>query len=119
MQFGMGLQELTYLGRPVRRELVDDHVDIFASWLVDHDIGEDRDKLGRSVSLGGATKYLTGLGVECCVQRARAVTAVLKAMRLGTPRRERQDRADPVPEERSSHRRKRRPHAAAGSDTTR
>ena len=67
-------------------------MDLFAARLVDHDVGEEGDELGRSVPLGGLAEHLAGLGVEGRIERQGAVAVVLKAMAFGAARGERQDR---------------------------
>jgi len=57
-------------------------VDLFATWLVDHDVGEERDELRRGVPRGGLTQNLAGLGVERGVQRQGTVAEVLEAVTL-------------------------------------
>ena len=86
-----GQEVLDALGL-VRREIVGDHVDLFAARLVDHDVGQERDELGRGVPRGGLAQHLAGLGVEGGVQRQRAVAVVLEAVPLGAPGRQRQHR---------------------------
>jgi len=84
-------QEVFDLLTLVRREIVRDHMDLLAAWLVDHDVGEECDELRGSVPLCSFAQHLAGLGVEGGVQRERAVTEVLKAVPLGPARGERQD----------------------------
>ena len=76
----------------VSREVVGDHMDLFAARLVDHDVGEEGDELRRGMSLGGLAQHLAGLGVEGGIERQGAVTEVLKAMAFRPARGERQDR---------------------------
>jgi hypothetical protein len=81
----MSIQKIVDLPRLMGREIVANHVDIFAARLVDDDVREERDKLRRRVSLA---EYLACLGVERRVQGQRAVPGVLKAVPLGASRRE-------------------------------
>ncbi len=76
----------------VRREVIGDHVDLFAPRLIDHDVGEEGDELRRGVPIGSLAQHLAGLGVEGCVKRQRAVPEILKAMPFGSSRGERQHR---------------------------
>ena len=54
------------LDRPalVSREIVGDDVDLFATGLVDDDVGEESDELGGGVSRGGLAEHFTGLRIE-------------------------------------------------------
>ena len=74
------------------REVIGDHVDLFAARLIGDDIREERDELGRGVPSGRLSQDFTGLGIERSVQRQRAVPEVLEAVPLGAARRERQHR---------------------------
>src|SRR6218665_991150 len=76
----------------VCREVVDDDVNFLAARLMGHDVGEEGDELGRGMPRGGLAQNFTGLGIEGGVQRERSMPEVLKAMTLGTPRRDRQHR---------------------------
>ncbi len=76
----------------VSREVIGDHVDLFAAGLIDHDVGQEGDKLRGRVPLGGLAKHLAGLGVEGHIQRQGTVTEVSKAMAFKSARRERQHR---------------------------
>src|SRR6218665_1078560 len=76
----------------VCREVVDDDVNFLAAPLMGHDVGEEGDELGRGMPRGGLAQHFTSLGIEGGVQRERSMPEVLKAMTLGTPRRERQNR---------------------------
>ena len=87
----LGEERIDSLGL-VRREVVGDHMDLFALALVHHEVGQKRDELRRGVTLSGLAQHLAGLGVERCVQRERAVAEVLKSMAFGTPRRQGQHR---------------------------
>ena len=86
--FQEGFDRLTLVGR----EVVGDHVDLFAPGLVDDDVGEEGDKLSRGVPLGGLAQHLAGLGVEGRIERQGAVTEILKAVALRPTGGERQDR---------------------------
>src|SRR6218665_1475137 len=74
------------------REVGDDDVNFLAARLMRHDGGEEGDELGRGMPRAGLAQHFTGLGIEGGVQRERSMPEVLKAMTLGTPRRERQHR---------------------------
>ena len=64
MNLGMQRQEIRYGSALMSREIVSDHMDLFAAGLIDHDIGEERGKLGRRVSVRCFAQHLAGLGVE-------------------------------------------------------
>src|SRR6218665_4214598 len=76
----------------VCREVVDDGVNFLAARLMGHDVGEAGDELGRGMPRGGLAQHFTGLGIEGGGQRERSMPEGLKAMTVGTPRRERQRR---------------------------
>jgi hypothetical protein len=57
-------------------------MDLFATRLVEYDLGEKGDELRRGVPRGGSSQYLAGLGVESGVEGKRAVAIVLKAVPL-------------------------------------
>src|SRR5260221_10623977 len=82
----MSIQKVVDLSRLVSREVVGNHVDLFAARLVDDDVGQERDELRRCVSHGRLAEYLACLGVERRVQGQRAVPEVLKAVSLGASR---------------------------------
>jgi hypothetical protein len=65
----MRFEELLDRRALVRREVVSDHMDLFAARLIDHNVGEEGDKLGRGMPLGGLAEHLAGLGVEGCIER--------------------------------------------------
>ena len=81
----MGMQEGLDMGGLVRREIVEDHVNLLAAWLMRHDVGEERDELSGGMACGRSPEHLTGLRVECRVERERAVAGVLKAVPFGAP----------------------------------
>src|ERR1700682_2594379 len=83
----LGQKWLDALGL-VRREVVSDDVNFLALGLVNHDVSEKRDELRRGMPLRRLAQYLAGLGVECGVQRQRAVAVVLEAMAFGASRRQ-------------------------------
>jgi len=58
------LEELGDLAGLVRREIIGDHVDFFAPWLVDDDIGQKRNELSRGVARGGLAEDFPGPSVE-------------------------------------------------------
>ena len=91
MQVNPGVRRQEVLDRCARvgREVVGDYVDLLATRLVDHDVGEERDELGGGVPRRRFAEHLAGLRIEGGIQRQRAVTKVLKAMAFGPARRER------------------------------
>lgn len=48
----------------VRREVVGDHVDLFAARLISHNVGEEGYELGRGVVGCGLAQHLTSPGIE-------------------------------------------------------
>src|SRR5229473_3801332 len=92
MNLRMSIQKVVDLPRLMGREVVGNHVNLFAARLVDDDVRQERDELRRRVSHGRLAEHLACLGVERRVQGQRAVPKVLKAVPLGTSRREWQHR---------------------------
>src|SRR5450631_3482697 len=82
----MPFQELSHLRGLVGREVVGDHVDLFAARLIHNDIGEEGNELRRSMTRRGLAEHFARFGVERRVQRQRAVSVVLKTMPLRAPR---------------------------------
>jgi len=80
----------------VRREVVDNHMDLFAAGLVDHDVGEERDEFSAGRVRCSLTQHLAGLGVERSIEGKRAVPEVLETVTLEAPRRKRQYRVLPI-----------------------
>src|SRR6218665_1099914 len=74
------------------REVVDDDVIFLAARPPAGGLGEDGGEPGRGRPRGGLAPHFPSLGIEGGVQRERSMPEVLKAMTLGTPRRERQHR---------------------------
>jgi hypothetical protein len=66
----------------VSREVVGNDVDLFAARLIDHDVGEEGDKLRGRVPFSGLAEHLIGLGVEGRIERQGSMTKVLKAVPL-------------------------------------
>jgi hypothetical protein len=62
------------------REVIGDHVDLLASRLVDHDVSQEGDELGRAVARGGLAQHFAGLGVEGHAQRQRSMPIVLSKL---------------------------------------
>jgi hypothetical protein len=68
------------------------NVDLPGGRLVDDDVCQEGDELRRSVPRRRLAPHFTGSGVECRVQRQRAMTIILKAVPLRSAGRQRQDR---------------------------
>src|SRR6202030_2054665 len=92
----MRLQKVFDLSGFVRREIVGDHVDLFAPGLVDDDVDEEGDELGRGVPGCCLAQHLYRAGVEGCVERERAMPVLLQPMPLRAARGERQDRIEAI-----------------------
>src|SRR5258708_29544728 len=60
--------------------------------LIGHDVSQESHELRRGMTGGCLAQHLSSLGVECGIQRQRAVPEVLKAMTFSTARRQRQYR---------------------------
>jgi hypothetical protein len=90
MNFGvLGQEFMDSLGL-VRREVIGNHVNLFALGLIGHDVCQERDELCRGVSFSRLAQHLARPGVESRVERQRAMTEVFKAVALGASRRKRQ-----------------------------
>src|SRR5213595_3045766 len=83
----LGEEGIDLLGL-VRREVVGNDVNLFAPRLVHHDVGEKGYEFSRGVAACRLAQNLTGLSVERCVQRQRAMAVVLEAVALGATRRQ-------------------------------
>src|SRR6185436_20892654 len=92
MNAWMCCQELIDALGFVRRKVVGNDMDLFASRLIDYKVGQKRDELGRGMTFRGLPQHLTSLGVEGCVQRQRAMPVVLETVALGPTWRQRQHR---------------------------
>ena len=64
MNLGMHCQEVRDRPALVSREVVGDHMDLFAAGLIDHNVCEERGELRRGVPRSGFTEHLASLGVE-------------------------------------------------------
>ncbi len=71
----------------VRGEIVEHHMNLLGPSGTRHQAFEESDELLAGVPSRRHALHLTGLHVESCVQRQRAVAIVLKAVPFGAPRR--------------------------------
>jgi hypothetical protein len=92
----MSIQELLHSASLVRREVVEDHVDLSPSGLRSDQLREEGDELIAGVALNGLAVDLSAERVERGVERQGAVTVVLEPMSLETSRTEGQDRIEAV-----------------------
>src|SRR5829696_10439110 len=96
MDVWMGLEKrLDFLGL-VRREVIDNDVDLAPPRLGVDDVVEEVDEGVAGVPRNGLTDDLTSPDVQRDVQRERAVTVILKAVPLRAPGRQRQYRIQPI-----------------------
>ena len=51
----------------MRREVIGDHVDLFAARLISYDVSEKRDEFGRGVACRGLAQDLASLGIKGCI----------------------------------------------------
>lgn len=63
----------------VSRDVVGNHVGFFAARLVDCDIGQEGNELGRAMARGGHAQHIAGLGVEGGVPGQRSMTESVAA----------------------------------------
>jgi hypothetical protein len=82
VNIGVAIQELGDLLGFVSRQVIGDHVDLPGRGLVDDDVGQEGNERRRSVPRRRLAQHLSGSGVECRIQRQRAMTMVLKAVPL-------------------------------------
>ena len=61
----MGPQEGLDVGGLVRREIVEDHVNLLVARLMRHDVGKERDELSGGMACDRSPEHFTGLSVEC------------------------------------------------------
>ena len=74
----------------VRREVVEDDVDLAAGMTTGDDLGEEADKFLARVARRRLAAHLASLRVQGGVERERAVALVLEAVALGASGRQRQ-----------------------------
>jgi len=87
---GVLSQEVRHSRGLVRREIIGNHMNLFAAWLARHDVGQKGDELLGGMAHGGLSEYFAGLGIEGCVERQRAVPVIFEPMPFCPPRRQRQ-----------------------------
>ncbi len=75
---GVVLQEGLNLGCFVRRQVVQDDVDLLFGWAGIHHLAEKLHKLLTGVMCGGLALDLTGFNVQRGIQRKRGVTIVFR-----------------------------------------
>jgi hypothetical protein len=96
MHTRMGIEErLDALGF-VRREVIDNHMDLTPARLGRDQLGQEVDERGTGMPRHGLADDLAGAGVERGIQREGAMPVVLEAVTFGTAGRERQDRVQAV-----------------------
>ena len=91
----MRIQEHLDCFRLVRRQVVDNHVDL-ASSMRRHDIAEKRDECGARVPGHRLADDLSGLRIQCRVERQCAVAEIFEPVTFGTAWRQRQHRIQPI-----------------------
>src|SRR5258707_4296721 len=80
----------------MRAQVVGDDVDFFFFRLAGNDLIKELDELAAGMPGAGFAEHFPGAGVERSIQRKGAMTIVLKAMTLGSPRGKRQHRIKPI-----------------------
>ncbi len=83
---GMRLEKRVDLLSLVRREIVDDDMDLASRRLRRQDVLQEVDERRTGMARNGLTDDFARAGIERGVQRERAVPVVFKAMAFGTPR---------------------------------
>ena len=117
----MLFQEVNDFSRFVRREVVENDVNLLLGRTTVHHLAQEGDELVARVAGSGLAQDIAGLGVEGGIQRKGAVSPVFESVAFGTPWSEGEGvcRCGLRLEWRSSHPRRRPQRAAAGSDTGR
>src|SRR5260370_14455131 len=80
----------------MRAQVRGDYVDFFFFRLAGNDLIKELDELAAGMPGAGFAEHCPGGGVERSIQRKGAMTIVLKAMTLGSPRGKRQHRIKPI-----------------------
>jgi hypothetical protein len=96
MDFGMSREELLNSFGLVGRKVVGNEMDLLAARLIGDHLSEEGHKLLAGVARGGFGQHLAIARVKRGIQRKRAVAVVLKAVALQPPRRQWQDRIEPI-----------------------
>ena len=82
---GMLLQELPHQGGFVRREIIEDDVDLLMGRAQGDNLLQETDKVPTGVASGGLAVNAAGRGVQRRIQRQGSVPVVLKSVALGAP----------------------------------
>src|SRR3990170_8135464 len=90
LHLGMFSEKLLDLLGLVRREIVQDHMDLFLLRLVRDEITQERDEFRRGVPGSGLAEHRSGPRIKGGVEGERAVAKVLKSMSFCTAGRQRQ-----------------------------
>jgi len=85
VQLGMIGQELRDPPGLMGREVVGDDVDLATLGLQRNNLAQESHKLLGGMVGSGLTQDLAAFGVECSIERERAMPIVLKAVALGPP----------------------------------
>jgi len=85
MHVRMRLEEGGHRSRLVRRQVVENHVNLTPARLTGHDVAEKCDERFARVARHGLAEHVAGLRVQRGEQRQRAVAEVLEAVALGAP----------------------------------
>ena len=88
----VGLQKLGDPSGLVGREVISDHVNLLTGGLIGHKVCQKGDELFRGMPVRCLAQHFSGLGIECGVQRERAVPVIFEPMPFGPPRRQGQHR---------------------------
>ena len=80
----------------MRGEVVEDDVNLLPGPAQRHHFFQKSHEIAAGVAGRGFSVHPAGLGVQRGIQRKRAMTVVLKPVTLGSSRRERQNRIEPV-----------------------
>lgn len=85
----MGLEGRGHGSRLVRRQVVENHMDLTPARLAGHDLPRNATNASARVPRHGLTERFPGLGVQRGEQRQRAVPDVLEAVALDAAGRQR------------------------------
>ena len=96
MDFIVSREELLNPSGLVGREVVGNEMNLLAARLIGDQLGEEGHELLAGVTRGGFAHHRAIARVQRGVQREGAVAVVLKAVAFQSPRRQWQDRIEPI-----------------------
>ena len=113
------LQKLMYQLGFMSRQIIQDAVNLLMPWTLRDDLLEERDEIAAGVASRSLAVNPAGGSVQGGVQRQRSGSTRTRGVQHVRERAAEPDPGDPAPGWLSSHPRRTRPHAGAGSCTAR